>query len=45
MEHFAMHTGQIMYATKLLTKQGLGEISRSKKAAPGAVADAGAVSG
>jgi hypothetical protein len=44
MEHFAMHTGQIMYATKLLTKQGLGELSRSKKAAPGAAADAGAVS-
>jgi len=32
-EHFAMHTGQIMYATKLLTKQGLGDLSRSKKAA------------
>jgi hypothetical protein len=32
-EHFAMHTGQIMYATKLLTKRGLGELSRSTKAA------------
>jgi hypothetical protein len=31
-DHFAMHTGQIMYATKLLTKQGLGDLSRSKKA-------------
>jgi hypothetical protein len=35
-EHFAMHAGQILYATKLLTKQGLGELSRSKKVAPGA---------
>lgn len=32
-EHFAMHTGQIMYATKLLTRQGLGDLSRSKKKA------------
>jgi hypothetical protein len=35
-EHFAMHAGQIMYATKLLTKQGLGDLCRSKKVAPGA---------
>ena len=35
MEHFAVHTGQIMFATKQLTKRGLGDISRSKKAKKG----------
>lgn len=29
--HFAIHTGQIMFATKQMTKRDLGEISRSKK--------------
>ncbi len=32
-EHFALHTGQITYATKLLTKQGLGDLSRLQKIA------------
>jgi uncharacterized damage-inducible protein DinB len=30
-EHFALHTGQIIFATKQLTKQGLGELGRWKK--------------
>jgi hypothetical protein len=30
-EHFALHTGQIMFATKQLTNQGLGDLSRSSK--------------
>jgi hypothetical protein len=30
-EHFALHTGQIMFATKQLTHKGLGEMSRSSK--------------
>ena len=30
-EHFAAHTGQIMFATKQMTKHDLGDISRSSK--------------
>jgi len=30
-EHFAVHTGQIMFVTKQMTQHGLGDISRSKK--------------
>jgi hypothetical protein len=30
-EHFAVHTGQIMFATKQMTKRDLGDISRSSK--------------
>ena len=30
-EHFAVHTGQIMFVTKQMTKRGLGDISRSSK--------------
>jgi len=34
-EHFAVHAGQIMFATKQMTKRGLGDISRSgKKVSP-----------
>jgi hypothetical protein len=32
LEHFAVHTGQIMFATKQMTQRDLGDISRSKKA-------------
>ncbi|MGA2961260.1 MAG: DUF1572 family protein [Candidatus Korobacteraceae bacterium] len=30
-EHFAVHTGQIMFVTKQMTQHDLGDISRSKK--------------
>jgi len=30
-EHFAVHTGQIMFVTKQMTKHDLGDISRSSK--------------
>jgi hypothetical protein len=30
-EHFAVHTGQIMFVTKQMTHHDLGDISRSKK--------------
>jgi uncharacterized damage-inducible protein DinB len=33
-EHFAVHTGQIMFATKQMTQRDLGEMTRSGKPKP-----------